>query len=116
MAKKRMFSIPLLESDEFYSFPASTQAIYMHLNMNADDDGVVDNWKSIIRGMKTKKEFLLPLIDNGYLLTLENGALLIADWISNNNIRLDRYVSGRYASEVDKMFVCNGRYYKWIER
>ena len=42
MAKRRMFSISLMESDEFYELSALTQALYFHLNLNADDDGIVD--------------------------------------------------------------------------
>ena len=49
MAKRRMFSIEIVESDAFCLMKASAQMLYFHLNMNADDDGVVDKWKSILR-------------------------------------------------------------------
>ena len=38
MAKKRMLSIDVIESDEFCSLPASAQCLYFHLCMNADND------------------------------------------------------------------------------
>ena len=108
-----MLSTEIIESDEFCSFPVSTQAIYIHLNMNADDDGVVCNWKSIIRGLRSKKEFLTPLIDGGYLIMLENESLLIADWQIHNQIRRDRYVIGRHEAELNELFIKrNGRYVK----
>lgn len=113
MAKKRMLSIPLVESDEFCKFPASTQAIYFHLNMNADDDGVVDNWQGVIKSINSKRSFLDPLIEKGYIITLESGALLIADWFESNTIRSDRYTSSRHARELDNFFLTpNGRYCK----
>ena len=113
MARKRMFSIPLIESDEFCKFPASTQAIYLHLNMNADDDGVVDNWQSVIKSINSKRNFLDPLIEKGYIIMLKCGALLIADWCENNSIRQDRYICSRHIRELDEFFLMpNGRYCK----
>ena len=113
MARKRMFSIPLIESDEFCKFPASTQAIYLHLNMNADDDGVVDNWQSVIKSINSKRIFLDPLIEKGYVIMLNSGAVLIADWCENNSIRQDRYICSRHIRELDDFFLMpNGRYCK----
>ena len=42
MARKRMFSKRLTESARFLQMPLSTQALYFHLGLNADDDGVVE--------------------------------------------------------------------------
>jgi hypothetical protein len=38
MANKRMFSKEVTNSDEFLDMPLSSQALYFHLGMNADDD------------------------------------------------------------------------------
>ena len=37
MAAKRMFNIKLIKSDAFTSMPLSTQALYFHLNLEADE-------------------------------------------------------------------------------
>ena len=55
MAQKRMFSNLVVGSDDFLEMPDSSQNLYFHLSMQADDDGFVDNWKSIMR-MTGKKE------------------------------------------------------------
>ena len=55
MAQKRMFNNSVVGSDEFLEMPDSSQNLYFHLSMQADDDGFVDNWKSIMR-MTGKKE------------------------------------------------------------
>ena len=49
MADKRMFSKKIIDSDEFLDMPLSTQALYFHLSMRADDDGFVNNPKKIQR-------------------------------------------------------------------
>ena len=49
MAEKRMFTMQIVDSDAFLDMPLSTQALYFHLNMRADDDGFVNNPKKILR-------------------------------------------------------------------
>ena len=55
MAEKRMFTNKIIESDAFLDMPLSAQALYVHLNMNADDDGFVNNPKMITRLIGAKK-------------------------------------------------------------
>ena len=45
--KKRMFSIRIVDSDAFLDMPLSTQALYFHLGMRADDDGFINNHNKI---------------------------------------------------------------------
>ena len=52
-----MFDKAITNSDNFLELPDSSQILYFHLSMNADDDGFVDNWKSIMR--MTKKAIIL---------------------------------------------------------
>ena len=49
MAERRMFSKSVIWCDMFLEMPLSSQALYMHLNMSADDDGFVGNPKTILR-------------------------------------------------------------------
>ena len=41
MARRRMFSLDVVDTDRFLDMPSSTQALYFHLGMRADDDGFV---------------------------------------------------------------------------
>ena len=41
MANRRMLSSDIVESEEFITLPISSQALYFHLAMKADDDGFV---------------------------------------------------------------------------
>ncbi len=113
MAKRRMFAISVVESDSFCLLKSSAQVLYFHLNMNADDDGIVDNWKSILRYLRIKREHLDSLIELEYIIELKSGALLISDWLIHNKIRRDRYVEGQHITELESMQVLpNGRYIK----
>ena len=49
MAEKRMFAQTIIDSDAFLEMPLSTQALYFHLCMRADDEGFVNNPKKIQR-------------------------------------------------------------------
>ena len=113
MAKRRMFSIEVVESDAFCSLPASAQTLYFHLSMNADDDGFVDKWKSILRYLKIKRTSLDCLINTGYVIELDGDVLLIADWKRHNIIKLDRYTESSFKNLLDTLDVHpNGRYFK----
>ena len=41
MANRRMFSKDVVETDKFLNMPLTSQALYFHLGMEADDDGFV---------------------------------------------------------------------------
>jgi hypothetical protein len=49
MAERRMFAKTIIDSDAFLDMPLSTQALYFHLSMRADDDGFINNAKKIQR-------------------------------------------------------------------
>ena len=113
MAKKRMFSIEVVESDAFCVLPSTAQNLYFHLCMNADDDGFVDKWKSVLRYLKIKQAMLDLLIEGEYILSFATGVLLISDWRRHNTIKLDRYNASSYHYLLDTLDrYPNGRYFK----
>ena len=62
MAQRRMFTEKILESDAFTDMPLSAQALYVHLNMEADDDGFVNNPKKIARSLGASEDDLKLLV------------------------------------------------------
>ena len=113
MAKRRMFSIDVITSDNFSLLPSSAQKLYLHLNMYADDDGVVDKWKTISRYLRVKREHLDSLVKLGYVIELGDDLLLISDWLVHNKIRKDRYVPGQYSDKLASIkLLPTGRYIK----
>lgn len=49
MARRRMFSLDVVDTDAFLDLPSSAQALYFHLGMRADDDGFVSAPRKIVR-------------------------------------------------------------------
>ena len=84
MAERRMFTKKIIDSDAFLDMPLSTQALYFHLNMRADDDGFVNNPKKICRMTGASEDDLRVLISKRFVLTFENGVIVIKHWRMHN--------------------------------
>ena len=104
MARKRMFSILIVDSDAFLDMPLSTQALYFHLNMRADDDGFIGNAKRIQRMIGSSDDDLKILIGKRFLIPFEDGVLVIKHWRIHNTIQSDRYTPTVYTEE--KLTLC----------
>ena len=111
MAQKRMFDKTITNSDDFLDLPDSSQVLYFHLNMNADDDGFVNNWKSIIRMTGTKEDDLKLLIAKSFVIPFDSGVIVIKHWRINNYLRNDRYKETNYKNELKMLETTeNGEY------
>lgn len=99
MAQKRMFSNSVVESDDFLEMPDSSQNLYFHLSMHADDDGFVGKWKSIMRMTGKKEDDLKILIAKSFLIPFDTGIIVIKHWRLNNYIQKDRYKETIYKKE-----------------
>ena len=101
MAQKRMFDKSIVLQDDFLEMPDSTQNLYFQLSMNADDDGFVDNWKSIMRMTGKKEDDLKLLIAKQFIIPFESGVIVIKHWRINNFLRKDRYKNTKYLNELN---------------
>ncbi len=111
MAQKRMFDKTITNSDDFLELPDSSQILYFHLNMNADDDGFINNWKSILRMTGTKEDDLKLLIAKSFVIPFETGVIVIKHWRINNYLRNDRYKQTTHKMELSLLEVGeNGEY------
>lgn len=99
MANKRMFNIKIVDSDAFLDMPLSSQCLYFHLNMRADDDGFVGNPKRIQRLVGASEDDLKLLIAKRFLLTFENGVIVIKHWRMHNTLSTNRYSETVYTDE-----------------
>lgn len=98
-----MFSQRIVESARFLKMPPSTQALYFHLGIHADDDGVVEGY-NVMRQTGSTEDDLKILAAKG-LITVLNADLVtyINDWKENNRIRSDRKVDSIYRDLLVKM-------------
>lgn len=100
MAEKRMFTMKIIDSDAFLDMPLSTQALYFHLNMRADDDGFVNNPKKIQRMLGCAEDDLKLLVAKRFVIGFEKGVIVIKHWRMHNTLRKDRYNPTQYQEEL----------------
>lgn len=103
MAQKRMFTMKIVDSDAFLDMPLSTQCLYFHLNMRADDDGFVGNPKRIQRTIGATDDDLKLLIAKRFVLVFENGVIVIKHWRMHNTLQSDRYTPTAYTDEKGRL-------------
>lgn len=116
MAEKRMFSKQIIDSDAFLDMPLSTQALYFHLSMRADDDGFVDNPKKIQRVIGASADDLKLLMAKRYILAFESGVIVIKHWRMHNTLRQDRYKPTVYQEEMSTLVVKGNKSYTEADR
>ena len=105
-----MFSPEIVESDAFLDMPSSSQALYFHLGMYADDDGFV-NPKKIMRLSNSSDDDLKVLIGKRFVLPFENGVIVIKHWRINNLIRKDWHRHTKYVEQLKRLTIKeNGSY------
>lgn len=114
MAQKRMFDKSVVKCDDFIEMPDSSQNLYFHLSMEADDDGFVDNWKSIMRMTGKKEDDLKILIAKQFLLPFDSGVIVIKHWRINNYLRKDRYNPTKHIEEKHQLIVKENDEYSMV--
>lgn len=104
MANRRMFSKDIVRSDAFLDLPISSQALYFHLGMEADDRGYVSNPKTVIRSLGATLGDLEQLANKKFILIREESLILIKGWRINNYIQNDRFVETKFTEDLKKLF------------
>ena len=111
MAERRMFAKTIIDSDAFLDMPLSTQALYFHLSMRADDEGFINNPKKIQRMISASEDDLKLLIAKNFVIPFESGIVVIKHWRIHNYIRADRLMKTVYKEERELLDIKdNGSY------
>lgn len=105
MANRRMFAKEIIDSDNFLDMPQSTQNLYFHLGMRADDDGFVNNPKKIQRVIGASDDDGKILLLKNYIISFETGIIVIKHWKMHNYLRKDRYKSTINHEEASKLYI-----------
>lgn len=113
MPEKRMFTKKITESDAFLEMPLSTQCLYFHLNMFADDDGFVNSPKRVMRTIGASEDDLKLLIAKAFILVFENGVIVIKHWRMHNTLQNDRYHPTDYQEEYEMLGLKDNKAYTW---
>lgn len=99
MAERRMFAKTIIDSDAFLDMPISSQLLYFHLSMRADDDGFINKPKTIMRMIRATDDDMKLLIAKKFILPFESGVVVIKHWRIHNYIRKDTYNETKYKDE-----------------
>lgn len=111
MAERRMFSKTIVDSDAFLDMPLSTQALYFHLSMRADDDGFLNNAKKIQKIIGASDDDFKLLIMKRFVIAFDDGIIVVKHWRINNYLRKDRYTPTVYQEEFKMLSIKeNGSY------
>lgn len=111
MAQRRMFAKAIIDSDAFLEMPLTTQALYFHLSMRADDDGFINNPKNIQRLIGATSDDLKLLIAKNFIIIFDTGVIVIKHWRIHNYIQKDRYKETNYIDEKAQLAIKNNNAY-----
>ena len=106
----------IVDKDIFLSMPLSTQCLYFHLLVRADDDGFVDNTKSIMKMINASEDDLNLLILKKFVIPFETGVIVIRHWGVHNTVRADRYKETERVEEKETLQIEKGVYEKLEEK
>ena len=112
MAQRRMFSKEITTSDLFVDMPASTQLLYFHVGMEADDEGFIGNARMLSRAYGASNDDLKLLQAKGFIIVFESGVTVVKDWNLNNQIRKDRLKPTIYQAEKSLLTLDNTGVYQ----
>lgn len=111
MAERRMFTKRITESDSFLDMPSSTQMLYFHFSMNADDDGFVNNPKKIQKMCGASDDDFKLLIAKSFIILFDSGIIVIKHWKMHNYIQADRYRPTDYVEEKSMLGIKSNKAY-----
>lgn len=115
MAKKRMFRLDVLETDAFMDMPLSTQALYFHLNLRADDDGFIGNPKMIVRNIGASMDDFNLLLAKRFVLQFESGVIVVKHWRMHNTLSKGRYHETNFTDEKKLLLLKDNGAYSFSE-
>jgi hypothetical protein len=96
-----MFSLLVIDTDIFLDMPLSSQALYFHLSMRADDDGFIGGGNKIQRMIGASSDDMKILLAKGFIFNFDTGVCVVKHWRVHNYIQKDRYTETIYKNEKE---------------
>lgn len=112
MAERRMFAKTIIDSDAFLELPVSSQLLYFHLSMRADDEGFINKPKTIMRMLGAKDDDMNILIMKKFIIPFESGVVVIKHWRIHNYLQNDRLTPTKYVDERDQLELDENKAYR----
>lgn len=113
MAERRMFTKKITDDDHFLNLSSPAQALYLHLSMNADDDGFCNQITASMFKAHASVTDLEALLKNRYIYQFDSGVIVIKHWRMANALRKDRYTPTAFKNEMAMLKVSENGAYKF---
>lgn len=113
MAEKRMFSNLILNNDDFIEMPAEAQMLYVRLNMAADDRGICDSPRTVMRSCGASNDSMKLLIAKKFILlpAIKPSVVVIKHWWVHNNARKERFKETKHTDVISELFYDDNKSY-----
>lgn len=106
-----MFSKQIVQTDAFMDMPQSSQLLYFHLAMEADDDGFISSPKKMMKLVGSNDDDYKVLLSKRFILPFKSGICVIKHWWIHNTLYKDRYHLTVYQDELKTLQIKdNGAY------
>lgn len=99
MAKRRMFSLDVVDTDIFLEMPSTARLLYYDLGIRADDEGFITPQK-VIRTTGATTDDLKVLVGKQFVHIFEDGVIVILDWVEMNNIAPSKITISPYHNRI----------------
>lgn len=114
MAQKRAVSNKVVDTDAFLTMPQSTQLLYFHFVTRADDDGFLENPKSVMALCRANEDDLKILVAKSYIIPFESGIIVIRHWRIHALVRCDRYKPTEHQQEKSELLISDDNTYQRV--
>lgn len=104
MAKRRVFSIDVVESMEFLRLSKEAQLLYFFLMLHTDDEGVIINHEVVVKITDSSLKALEELTESGMLIKVDK-VYIIRHWHKQNKIAPSKITPSLYQAEISKLSV-----------
>lgn len=113
MAKRRCFSIDVIESIAYRKLSNEAKVLYFGLIAHADDEGVVINHNIALCIQGVEESALQELVDNCFIIKI-NELYIIKHWYMHNRIHPSKFTKSVYQSEISRLFVNERHEYDFL--
>ena len=113
MAEKRMLSRLVLDNDEFMEMPTEAQMLYVRLNLAADDRGICDSPRTVMKLCGASNDSMKLLISKKFILSPEcrPSVIVIKHWWTNNTARKERFKETKYTDVLSSLYYDDNKSY-----
>lgn len=110
MRKARMISSEVLETRGFCALAPRAQALYVHMQLYADDDGVVSNERLPMLSCGANQRDLDTLVENRFVIRAGR-VYVIKHWWLHNNLARSKHNTTKWLDDLDGLYIKEDRSY-----